>query len=370
MLFWFSLYAYTPFVNPELINMGVTASVMGFIGGAYGFTQMLLRIPVGIGSDRWQKKFFICMGCLSAVLAALTMLVFHNPAGFLIGRALGGVAASSWVPFTVMYASYYKAEHTTRAITMINLASQLGRFISFLLAAWLTTHFGARAAFVLALCVGIAGLVMSLFIKETSGDNSKKPASVKALLAIGKDKNVLLCSVLAILVQIIAFATKTTFTLNHAVSIGATQAQLSFTQLALLSSGIILSFLLGRFILKHFEAKHLVVLGFIITIVYCIIVPITGTMPQLYLVQMLGGIGNTLTFSLLMGLCVQNVDNSKRGAAMGFFQSIYGLGMTIGPVMMGLIIDFSSMRYGFFTMAFIAAIAAVLSMRYLKRKAA
>ena len=341
--------------------MGAAASVMGVIGGAYGFTQMLLRIPVGVGSDKWQKKYFIMLGCFFAILAALVMVLFQNPIGFLLGRALGGVAAASWVPFTVLYASYFKSENTTKAITMINMANQLGRFVSFLLAAWLASQFGAIAAFKLALVVGVLGFLHSLFIKEERREAAGRNVRVKELLAIGKDKHVLICSILAVLVQVIAFATTNTFTLNHAVHIGATQAQLSFTQLATLSSSIVLSFLLGKFILKHIDAKYLVVFGFIITAVYCFIVPFTVSLHQLYLAQMLGGVGNTLTFSLLMGLCVQNIDSNKRGAAMGFFQSIYGLGMTVGPVVMGGIIDVFSMTHGFMLMGGVSLAAVVVS---------
>jgi hypothetical protein len=50
--FWFAQYAHTPFVNPQLITMGVTASVMGFIGGAYGFTQFVLRRDACVRASR------------------------------------------------------------------------------------------------------------------------------------------------------------------------------------------------------------------------------------------------------------------------------------------------------------------------------
>jgi MFS family permease len=376
--FWFSLYAYTPFINPDLMIMGVSASLMGIIGGAYGFTQMLLRIPVGIGSDKWQKKLFIIIGCVAAVLAALTMMLFHNPIGFLIGRALGGVAAASWVPFTVLYASYYDGEHATRAITMVNLASQLGRFFSFLLASFAAAYFGTQGAFVLALLVGLIGLALSFGIKEHSTPSSrgaqapsqalrKPPLSTRELLAVGANPRVLLCSLLAVVVQVIAFATQNTFTQNHAVELGATTAQLGYSQLALLSVSILLSLLLGKHLLQFIDARLLVVIGFAITAIYCFVVPVTTSILQLYLAQVLGGIGNTLTFTLLMGLCVQDVTKPKRGAAMGFFQSIYGLGMTIGPMMMGVIIDATSLTAGFYTMAGLALATTLLALFLFKK---
>jgi len=355
VLFWFAQYAYTPYVNPQLINMGVTAAFMGFVSGIYGLTQFALRIPVGIFSDKWQKKFFICAGCFFAGLASVCMLIFHNPAGFLVGRALGGVAASSWVACTVLYSGYNKPEHATRAITTINLASQLGRLFSFLAAAIVANYFGAEATFLLSAAVGFIGFALSLFIKEVKAE--KKPLTFKELIAVGSEKNLIVTSVLATLVQIIAFATYASFTANHGVYIGATAAQLGTMQVIFLIPGIMAGFLLTKYILKRISAKPLVVFGFLLTAVYCILLPFTQNIFQLYMVQIIGGVSNTLTITLLMGLCVQKIITEKRSAAMGFFQAIYGIGMTIGPVAMGFITDNAGLQAGFLFMAGVAVLS-------------
>jgi len=369
ILFWFAQYAYTPYVNPQLITMGVTATVMGFIGGAYGFTQFLLRIPVGISADKWQNKFFICAGCFFAGLAALCMFVFHTPAGFLAGRALGGVSASAWVPFTVLYSSYHKPEHATKSITIINMGNQVGRLIAFFMAGQFAASFGPQSTFLLSAIGGFIGFAMSLFINENKAGTEKKVISFRELIAVGKERTLLVTGILCVFVQLIAFATFSTFTANHAVYLGASPVQLANLFVALLAPGIISNFLLGKFILQRVDAKHLIVVGFFLTVLYCLFVPFTETITQLYIVQMVGGVGNTLTFSLLMGVSVQNVSTEKRGAAMGFFQSIYGIGMMIGPPIMGLIATYGGLNAGFFTMAGIAAISTFAAALLLRKRA-
>ena len=366
VVFWFAQYAYTPYVNPQLITMGTTASVMGLIGGAYGFTQFILRIPVGISADRWQMKFFICAGSSCTGLAALCMLIFHNPAGFLVGRALGGVAASSWVPYSVLYASYYKPDQATRSITMINLANQLGRLISFLTAGFLASRFGPQSAFLVSAIGGFLAFGLSLFVHEDKTPSEREPLTIRELLAVGKERNLLVASALAICVQLISFATFSTFTMNHAVIIGATPAHLGYMQITLCLPAIILSYCLSKFILQKVDAKKLVILGFIVTAGYCLLVTYTISMWQLYLVQILGGIGNTLTFSLLMGMCVLRIAAEKRGAAMGFFQSIYGIGMTMGPLVMGLLTDAMNLRAGFLFMSGVAILSLISAVLFLE----
>ena len=47
-LFWFSLYAYIPIFPGYIENSGASHRMVGLIIGSYGFSQMLIRIPLGI----------------------------------------------------------------------------------------------------------------------------------------------------------------------------------------------------------------------------------------------------------------------------------------------------------------------------------
>ena len=59
-LFWFAQYVYIPFQSTYLISIGTISSMVGIIIGAYGITQMLLRLPVGI--------FRTCFYCTCVLL--------------------------------------------------------------------------------------------------------------------------------------------------------------------------------------------------------------------------------------------------------------------------------------------------------------
>ena len=349
IFYWMALYAYTSYVNPELERMGTTASFMGFTAGAYGFTQMLLRLPVGIMSDKWQKKFFICAGCLFSALASFCMLFFYTPGAFLIGRALGGIAASAWVPFSVLYSSYYKPEESTKSMTLINMAVQIGRLLSFILAGVIVAKFGVKSAFLISTIGGLVGFVLSLFIYEEN-DLKREPVSIRALLGVAKNRTLIVTSVLAVFFQIISFATFFTFTANHAFAIGATPAELSYINVAVLVPSIILSFLIGKYILNYIKAEWLIVIGFISAALYCWLLPFTETIMQLYALQALAGTTLTLVFSMLMGLCVRDISPEKRGAAMG------------------LITDFLSLRAGFFIMSGVSVILAIVTVATFYKK--
>ena len=347
--------------------MGVSASFMGFVGGLYGFTQVVLRVPAGIATDIWRKKFIICAGCLCVGLAPLIMLTFHNPIGFLLGRALGGSAAASWVSVTVLFASYYPPEQAARSMTLINLATQIGRLFSFFMAGFLASRYGSTAAFILSAAGGFLAFGISLFIREEKAPAGKKPLTIRELVAVGSERSLFIVSMLALSMQTIGFATYFTFTANHAVVLGATPAQLGYLPVALFVPAIILGYLLSNYIIQRVDAKDLVVLGFSLLSLYCILVPLTSAVWQLFSVQVIGGAGNTLTFSLLMGMSLRNVPTEKRGAAMGFYQSFYSVGMMIGPLIFGFLTDAAGLSAGFFFMAGVGIVSMLSSVFLLKR---
>lgn len=65
ILFFFSLYAYIPQLSSYARELGASYKLIGLIGGAYGFTQTILRVPIGIISDklRMRKVFIILELC-------------------------------------------------------------------------------------------------------------------------------------------------------------------------------------------------------------------------------------------------------------------------------------------------------------------
>ena len=62
------------------------------------------------------------------------------------------------------------------------------------------------------------------------------------------------------------------------------------------------------------------------------------------------------------------MDPTHEIAAMGFFQAIYGLGMTAGPILMGMLTDGLSLPAAFRVMSVVALLALVLTLTLLPRR--
>ena len=142
-LFWFSLYAFSSYLNPEMERMGASATLMGLAGSAYGLAQLVSRLPFGlVSASSGKQKIFVCIGCAMALLSLIGMEIFYTPVGLLVFRAMQGAAAGTWVCFTVLYGSYFKKEDVPAHITTLDMVGHLGKLVCFILLLFVTTRWG------------------------------------------------------------------------------------------------------------------------------------------------------------------------------------------------------------------------------------
>ena len=363
--FWFSQYAYASYINPVLLESGVSATFMGFVGGMYGFVQLVLRIPVGIAADRYNKqKFFVTLGCVLSLIAAAGMVLSKAPMSILIFRTIGGVACCSWVCHTVLYSRYFPAGESSGRITQLNTGSYFGRLGSYVTVAALVSLFGMHISF----AVGAVGALIALALctrVENVGTDAPS-VSLAGYLQVMREKNLLICSGLGILVQFVAFGTEYSFATNVQVALGATAQQVSYFSIALLVPSIIANYIVGRMILDGRSPKLILCFGMGLMAAYCILTTRVTQLWQFFPVQALAGIGNSCTIAVLLGQCVRKVPVQSRSTAMGFFQAAYAIGLSLGPTAMGIAIDAMNYRIAFDLMAFVAAATIVLSLRFLE----
>lgn len=363
--FWFAQYTCTPYLNPEMINMGASESFMGLVAGAYGLTQLVLRVPLGIVADRaGVQKPIIIIGCALVVTSAAGMLLFYSPMGFFLFRGVAGFASASWISLTVLYGSYFPPEETPRRISQVNSANHLGRLLCFLVVGALVTRFSVKAAFYAGLATSLLALGMSFFVQDVP--RAKKHIGLKDFLSVANDRNLKVTSLLGMLIQTISFGTYYTFTPNLAVALNATASGLSYLNIALMLPMVLGNFVATKWLYRKVGPVRLIIVGFLLTGVYCVLAPMARSMTELYLCQVLAGVSFSLTFTILMGQCVRTVPIDSRSIGMGIYQAVYGIGMTIGPVLMGYLIEWAGIKSAFFMVAVLAVASAGLTLALMR----
>ncbi|SDO64140.1 Predicted arabinose efflux permease, MFS family [Paenibacillus sp. yr247] len=366
LLFWMSMYTSVPIMAPYVEFLGGNHQLAGWIVGMYGISQMLLRIPVGIMSDRFHKrKLFITFGLLFTAMAGLGLWITHDFTWILILRALAGAAAATWVDFTVLFTSYYKHEDSTKAIGTISFFNSLGQVLGILSAGWAADSLGWEASFILGAVLGVVGLLGSFFLVEKVEPDAPK-ITMRGIGEVAMDRTLLFVSLLAILSQVLIFATVFGFTPVYAIELGADKFSLSMLSLFANVPVALASLFGGRRWAVRYGEKRMVVWGFILMGLFTLTIPFTHHLWVLMITQAFVGFGRGLSFTVLMGMSIKHMPADKRATAMGFFQAIYGLGMFIGPVLMGVIGDWFSLNQGFIVLGILSIFSALLSQWFVR----
>src|SRR5665647_959411 len=365
-LYWFSLYTYVPTLSPDIKSVGASYKLVGIIIGSYGFTQMLLRIPLGILSDKLKiRKPFISAGVFLGMLSSLGMFLFHEPGWVLFFRSMAGVAAATWVTYTVLFSSYFSEEDMPKSIGMINSYCFLGQVLAMLLGGAAAQYFTQFTPFLVGAVGGLAGLFVSFFITEDK-QVDRVPLKLRELLSVGKEKGLLIPSGLAIISQLLSFGTVFGFTPVAAKAIGATSFELGLLTALSTLPGIFAAAMSGSIFAIKWGEKRTIIYGYILVALSCLAIPYAKSLWVLYITQMIGGFGQGTVFPLLMSASIKSVSEQKRATAMGFFQAIYGIGMFIGPIMVGFLSDSMSLFYGFWATGLIGLTGAVLTQLLMK----
>lgn len=364
--FWSALYFYVPILTPYAEMMGAPMSLLGLIVSSYGFSQLVLRIPVGIWSDRiGRRKPFIVAGYVASAAAGLGLALASGPYGILAARTLSGVSATMWVVISVLFSSYFPPERAGYAMSLINFATTLTQLAASLIGGLVAESFGWRAPFWLAAGVGMLGLAVTVTLREST---ATRPFGLGfgELAAVGRERSLLTVSLLAALYQVNTWVTVYGFTPNYAVEIGASKALLGWLSLVSTLPQAVASLGTGSFLARRFRERQMVVGGFWLSALATLAIPFIASLPLLFVTQAVGGFGRGLVFPVLMGLSIKAVPEEKRATAMGFFQSIYALGMFGGPALAGFTAQLWGLSGAFWATAAATVAGAVWAMGALR----
>lgn len=348
VFFWFSMYAYLPQLTNYAKDMGASYKLIGVITGAYGFSQTVLRIPFGIISDALKKrKIFIIGGIISSLISAALTYFIPNPYSLLVTRFIAGIASATWVNFTILFVSYYKQSESGKAISIVTASSKLGQLLAMFTSGFIAMKYGVRAIFLSSMIASIICLVFSFFIYEEKVEVEKVPISTDGLSTVIKNKRILHISLLGALIQCIGYSTNFGFTPLIATGLGATKLELGFLTTAYNFPQVLFSLLAGTIMAEKMGRQKALLLGFIMTTSVCLFTPFAPSLTILYILQFIAGIGNAIAFSLLMAAVIEGVESHLMTTTMGFYQAAFGVGMILGPMILGSIGDYFGLTAGF-----------------------
>ena len=341
VFFWASEYCHAPYFTPYLHSLQIGSTLVGIIISCYGFTQMLVRIPLGIFTDTTGAyKKIITVGLFCTTVSSLGLFLTTNFVGILLFRMLAGVAASTWIATTVVYMAMFSEAESVRASARLNALNNGGKLLAFVLGGAAATLLNYRITLFMSFAVGLVGLVVMPFV--TVPAIRRTPLSLSRLGAVFTDKRILIPSLLMAVQQMILHSTVFSFTSNLAESRGAAAWMLSLLSAVFTAVQIFSARIIGGKRLQAIDRHAAILFGFSLQFVYLAVLALAPNAWVILAGQVVCAFGGAILASLLLAECVSHVSQGERSTVVGVYQAVYGLGMTIGPMLFGRWMDSGS----------------------------
>jgi MFS family permease len=114
---------------------------------------------------------------------------------------------------------------------------------------------------------------------------------------------------------------------------GALVSNLSVVHLAVFTPSVLAASLL----LRRFDKRPLLLFSFLALALGVTCGALATSVAWLVAVQVLVGVGFGMCYPILMGMSIERVDPAERATAMGVHQSVYAVGMFVGPWLSGIL---------------------------------
>jgi len=367
-LYWIALYLYMPTLPTYVQSKSDNLALVGVVLSMYGLWQAIIRLPLGITAD-WlgRRKPFIIVGLALVGLGAWIMGVAKGVNGLIIGRAITGLAAGTWVPLVVVFSSLFPPHEAVRASAMLTFVGSVGRVLATGVTGSLNELGGYSLAFFLA--AGAAALAVLIVLPTREERRPPQRPSVADIGSLITRPDVLLPSLLAALSQYANWTTTFGFMPILARQLGATDVVQSML-MSLHIGVVILGNLVATAIVSRIGARRLVYLGFVLLSTGIGGAALAPSLPLIFVSQFCIGLAQGISYPVLMGLSIQYVADAERTTAMGLHQAVYAMGMFGGPWLSGLLADAIGIRLTFGVTAFICLALGLLVTRWLTAKRA
>lgn len=363
MLFWFVQYLITPYLTIFLMDRGTTAFVAGIVAGAYGFIQILVRMPVGAMTDQMARPVLLIQGgCLVMVASTLLMRFGEDVQAFFFARLIAGVSAASWVVAMSLYVGIHPERSKTKSLGRSTAAQYAGILLAFLAAGAIRSSFSMEPLLSVNVIAAVLCFFLSLFLRAGCIPRSDQASLKHRMCLTVRNGQLFRGSLLFFCSQFVVFSSALSFTANYAESRNIGPFYISVLAALFSISTLISSILVDRGLERFATDRFASTASFALMFISCLIMPLVRSVILLCLMQILSGFAYGIHCSVLNGFAIETVEPEGQSAAIGYFQGMHCIAITVAPMTMGKLIDLAGgYRMPYWILSGLCVLAAALT---------
>lgn len=338
-----------PTIPVYLSRFEAKEAEIGFLVGIFSLSSLILRPVVGRGLSNISERSFMIAGALLCVFSSIAYLLAPPFWPFSVVRIFHGIglALFSTAIYTLV-ANITPEMHRGQLISYFYLAGNMAFAIGPYFGMLIVNRFSFVVLF--SVCTGIS--LCSLFIAIKLDKRKVVPLENQSLkIQTLLSREALPSSIIAFMLNII-WGTLCAFFPLHALRHGVSNPGIFFIFLAVT---LILGRTLGGKVLDVYDRKKLLFPCLTAIIISLTILTFSTTLPMFILVAVVLGTGWALLYPSLLIYAIESA-GAARGPAMATFTGLADLGAGIGPMIMGIIVQWTNYPIMFFCLTLIGII--------------
>jgi MFS family permease len=357
-LWWVGLYLYAPILPVYIQSTGAQLNMVGGVLSAYAIPQMLLRIPLGLWSDRMgRRKPLVAAGIIFSSLGALGLGLSSTSWLLFLSRMATGIGAAAWVVFPLYFSAYYPENESGKAFGLINFVQSISLIAATAGGGFIAESFGLDRPFFVAAALGIFAL-LALAATRESPMGLSEATEWRTSLSVAARPLLITVSLVAILLHFAVFTGVLGFIPIYAADIGASSSQLGLITMINLGFSALGTLAAAR-VRQKLGYRTTIIIGSLLIGTSLFAVPFIKSVPLLMAVQVTSGLGTGVLLTLFMVLSVHGLPKQQQATAMGIYQAIYAIGMLAGPLVSGFLGGGSGLSSVFYLAAFCVLLVAM-----------
>ncbi|MBN2035046.1 MAG: MFS transporter [Deltaproteobacteria bacterium] len=345
----FIFFILIPTLPIYLAGLGSGEIETGILLGAFFFASLICRPFVGKALIRTPERKFMIIGSSLYGFASLAYILAPPFFPFCVVRILHGIGFGFFhtASFTFI-ANIASKDHRGRSLGYFSLSmtvsAALAPSIGMLLINNLSFIFLFLSCFGLSLCT----LFMSHQLGRAQNDLTQAPSAEEGTFINRKAVPASVTNSISLFM----WGALAAFFPLYAIGHGVTNPGLFFTTIAVM---LILGRSLGSRILDLYNREKVIVPCLVAYILSMAILAFSETLSMFIFVGVIFGIGNAFLMPSLVAYVLDR-EGSSPGPAMGTFTAISDLGLSLGPMIMGMVIHMSGYPAMFLCLAFTGVI--------------
>lgn len=326
---------------------GSTPFLIGLAVGGYAITQIFFQYPLGKLSDKIGRKKIIVIGLLIFLVGSIVCAMSDNIYMLVAGRLLQGAGAISSA-ITAMISDFTRESERAKAMAVMGGSIAMSFIVSMVAGPMIGGYFGIEILFEITAVLAIGAILIMLFKIPQDNKIEHEFENESNLMNIIKNKELFRMNVTMFFHSATMTVAFLVIPLTLISSFAWQKSELWMAYLPSIAAGFIfmgIAAILGE---KHDKTKQVFIASIILSIVSFAMFAMANSASYFIAGMVVFFIGFMMLEPLLQSTTTKIAKIHERGAALGVFNTVQFLGVFVGGLFGGYLLESSNIvKLGF-----------------------